>query len=85
MKLKIEEKEGVSIIRIHGRMFIGDDTRNFRKALLNVLDKSDKVLVDLSDCRYMDSAGIGEMVRSLMTAQDRGAVSYTHLTLPTKA
>lgn len=71
MKLTVKEKEGVSIMKIKGKMLIGEDTLNFRKTLLEVLEKNDKVLIDLSNCKYMDSAGIGEMVRSLMTVQDR--------------
>ncbi|MCK4665533.1 STAS domain-containing protein, partial [Candidatus Dependentiae bacterium] len=50
---------------------IGEDTILFRKKLLEVLDYNENILIDLSDCKYMDSAGIGEMVRSLMTVQDR--------------
>ena len=71
MKLTVKEKEGVSIFKIKGKMLIGEDTISFRKKLLEVLETNDKILIDLSDCKYMDSAGIGEMVRSLMTVQDR--------------
>ena len=71
MKLTITEKEGVSIFKIKGKMLIGEDTILFRKKLLEVLEDHKNILIDLSDCKYMDSAGIGEMVRSLMTVQDR--------------
>ena len=71
MKLTVKEKEGVSIFKIKGKMMIGEDTILFRKTLLEVLKDNNNILIDLSDCKYMDSAGIGEMVRSLMTVQDR--------------
>ena len=71
MKLTVTEKEGVSIFKIKGKMLIGEDTILFRKKLLEVLESNINILIDLSDCKYMDSAGIGEMVRSLMTVQDR--------------
>ncbi|MDD3627373.1 MAG: STAS domain-containing protein [bacterium] len=71
MKLTVKEKEGVSIFKVKGKMLIGEDTLVFRKNLIEVLEKNNKILIDLSECNYMDSAGIGEMVRSLMTVQDR--------------
>ncbi len=71
MRLTVKEKEGVSIFKIKGKMMIGEDTILFRKTLLEVLEDNTNILIDLSDCKYMDSAGIGEMVRSLMTVQDR--------------
>ncbi|HDS09642.1 MAG TPA: anti-sigma factor antagonist [Firmicutes bacterium] len=71
MKLTVKEKEGVSIFKVEGKMLIGEDTLLFRKKLIEVLENNNKILIDLSKCKYMDSAGIGEMVRSLMTVQDR--------------
>ncbi len=72
MKLDLQEKEGVSILVLSGRLAAGGDEQ-LREAINTLLASGrTKILVDFGEVTYMDSAGIGELVSSYRTTKRFG-------------
>jgi len=70
----VERKvEDVTILDLHGKMLIGDGDDALREALTKVVDGGQtKVVLNLGDVPYVDSAGLGEIVRSYTTVTRKG-------------
>ncbi len=73
MKIFTEKQKDVLVMRPEGRFVIGDDVQEFRNILNDMVKKGEKkIVVDLSKLSYMDSTGLGELVRSYTTAKKNG-------------
>lgn len=74
MEIDRREKDGVLILAMEGKLHLGTGDVRFREALDGALDEGhEKILLDLAGVRSMDSSGLGELVRSKVTAARRGA------------
>ena len=72
MELDIQEKQGVTILSIVGRIVMGADAQ-LREAIDTLLASGrSNVLIDFSQVTFMDSAGIGELVASHRTIKRFG-------------
>lgn len=79
----VERKvDDVTILDLHGKMLIGDGDDALREALTKVVDGGQtKVVLNLGDVPYVDSAGLGEIVRSYTTVTRKGGkLKLLHLT-----
>ena len=79
----VERKvDDVTILDLHGKMLIGDGDDALRDALTKVVDGGQtKVVLNLGDVPYVDSAGLGEIVRSYTTVTRKGGkLKLLHLT-----
>jgi anti-sigma B factor antagonist len=73
MKLSVEHAGDVAIFRLSGQMTIGEGDIQFREAVTEQLMRGDKkFLVDMQGLKYLDSAGLGEMVRAFTTVRKAG-------------
>lgn len=84
MGVKIEERtQGeVTILRIEGRLTLGEGDLALREAVAQALEANRrKILLDLAEVPYLDSAGLGELV-STFTRVSRagGRLSLCHAT-----
>jgi anti-sigma B factor antagonist len=69
----IEEKNGVGIIRIHGRLILGDATRQVRDTVKGLVAQGQtKILFDVGDVDYIDSAGLGTLVACHSSVRNGG-------------
>lgn len=84
MALDIAEREtnGVTILTLTGRVVLGDESNHLRtklKALLAAGKK--KMVLDLAEVKYIDSAGLGTLVAGYTSAQGQGSsVKLANLT-----
>ena len=63
----------VTVIDISGKITLGEGNLVLRQLIGDLVDKGNfKVLLNLSRVDYIDSAGIGELVRSLTTLRKHG-------------
>jgi anti-sigma B factor antagonist len=63
----------VAIIDLNGRLVLGDGDDLLRDKVNSLVQQDQKhILVNLSELSYMDSAGIGELVRCYTTVTRRG-------------
>lgn len=63
----------VAIIDLNGRLTLGEGDELLRDKVNSLVQQGQKhIVVNLSQVSYMDSAGIGELVRSYTTVTRRG-------------
>lgn len=77
MALQIVEKEveGVTVLKFWGNIGLGEDSRRFREKVNEVLAAQKKrVVLDLANVSYIDSAGLGVLVAAYTSAANQGAI-----------
>ena len=63
----------MQVIRLRGSLTLGDPVDGLRQTLDHALQSGDTSLVlNLSDIRWIDSSGVGVLVKSLTTAKQAG-------------
>lgn len=76
MALTITEKDtdGITILELSGRVTLGDESNQLRSKIKEVLGKGKmRLVLDLADVSYIDSAGLGTLVAGYTSAQNQGA------------
>ena len=76
MALHIVEKEvsGVTVLDLSGRVTLGEESNQLRTKIKDLLGQGKKRLVlDLGNVSYIDSAGLGTLVAGYTSSQNQGA------------
>ncbi len=64
---------GVSVVDVQGRITVGEGNIMLREGITSLLEKGSKrILLNLRGVAYVDSAGLGELVRTHTTVQKQG-------------
>jgi anti-sigma B factor antagonist len=73
MLLKPRRLDDVVVLDLSGRITIGEGTVILRDTIRRMLDAGDrKFLLNLANCDYIDSSGLGELVTSFTTVRNSG-------------
>jgi anti-sigma B factor antagonist len=73
MELKTHEDGPITIVTVTGDLVIGDAETTFKKTVTRLLEEGRvNLLVDLSGVGFLDSSGLGALVRALTNAQKEG-------------
>ncbi len=73
MKIDERQVQDVTILDLHGKIMIGDGDDALRDAVTKAIDAGKtKLLLNLADVPYVDSAGLGEIVRCYTTVSRKG-------------
>ncbi len=69
-----ERKNGdVTVLDIEGKILLGEGDVQLNKKIADLIGrKESKILLNLSQVPYMDSGGLGEIVRSFTTVKREG-------------
>src|SRR5437867_1413502 len=73
--MKIVERQvgDVTILDLHGKILIGEGDDALRDAVTRLVDGGKtKIVLNLADAPYVDSAGQGEIVRCYTTVNRKG-------------
>src|SRR6476619_3756664 len=73
--MKIVERQvgDVAILDLHGKILIGEGDDALRDAVTKLVDSGKtKILLNLAEVPYVDSAGLGEIVRCYTTVSRKG-------------
>ena len=76
MALDIREKEtdGVTVLVLSGRVVLGEESSHLRTKLKDLLGQGKtRLVLDLAEVKYIDSAGLGTLVAGYTSAQSQGA------------
>ena len=74
MTISTRVDSGVVIMTLRGSITIGSGDISLRDAFVETLEKGHrKILVDVKNVGFIDSAGLGELIRCKATAASRGA------------
>jgi len=73
--MKIVERQvgDVTVLDLHGKILIGEGDDALREAVTRLVGTGKrKILLNLADVPYVDSAGLGEIVRCYTTVSREG-------------
>jgi anti-sigma B factor antagonist len=73
--MKIEKRTvgGVQILDCSGKITLGEGTIAVRNAVMDTMKEGGtKMILNLADVNYIDSSGIGELVRTYITVSSSG-------------
>ncbi len=71
-KITIRQKDQVSLVDVSGKLTSFESTA-FRDAILGLLESGHRnILLNLTGLEYLDSSGIGELVRNYLSVVKRG-------------
>ena len=74
MHVEIRKAEDIVIVDLKGKLTAGLGDQILRETIDELLGENwRKILLNLSDVSFMDSAGVGELVAGLRTAKRLGA------------
>jgi anti-sigma B factor antagonist len=74
--LRIVEKEtgGVTVLELEGRIVLGEESNAFRERVKALLASGKtKIVLNMGNVTYIDSAGLGTLVASHQSARTQGA------------
>jgi len=75
MKIEKRKKGDVVILDLKGKILIGDGIDVLRDSINNTINEQEtKVLLNFNDVPYLDSTGLGEVVRSYTSIKKAGGV-----------
>ncbi len=73
MKVTRREVVGVTILDLVGRIALGDGNIVLRETVKELVDQGQRrILLNLGEVTYVDSAGLGELVRAYMLVHREG-------------
>ena len=73
LKVKTREVSGVTVLDLSGKITLGDGALTLRDAVKDVQAKGQKkILLNLADVNYIDSAGIGDLVSAFTSVKNSG-------------
>lgn len=73
--MKIEERalENIVVLDLKGKLTIGEGDALLKETIQKLIDQGhNKLLLNLEDVPYVDSAGLGEIVRTYTTVSRQG-------------
>jgi anti-sigma B factor antagonist len=74
VKVTMEEVDGVSLVGLNGRIVLGEESWALREAVKGLIaDGKKKVVLNMANVTYIDSAGLGILVAAYVSAKTQGA------------
>ena len=74
VKVTIQEIDGVSVAELSGRIILGEESGALRDAVKNLIAAGKKkIVLNMSNVTYIDSAGLGALVAAHVSSKTEGA------------
>lgn len=74
LMIKETDSNGVTVVTLSGRIVLGEESLKLRYKLKDLLEKGkNRLVLDLADVGYIDSAGLGTLVAGHTSASNQGA------------
>ena len=76
MALRIIDREvnGITVLDIEGRIVLGEESNSFRERVKSLLAAGKrKIVLNMANVSYIDSAGLGTLVATFHSARSQGA------------
>jgi len=72
--MKDSEVNGVSVVELEGRIVLGEESNSLREKLKSLIAAGKrKIVLNMANVRYIDSAGLGALVAGHVSAKTQGA------------
>jgi len=73
LRMTDRDVHGVTVVDIEGRIVLGEESNSFREKVKGLLAAGKKkIVLNLSNVSYIDSAGLGTLVATFHSAQSQG-------------
>ena len=73
MKYATRESGDITVIDVEGKIMLGDGDTEIKKTVDGLLKRGNKkILLNLARVPYLDSAGLGEIIRCFTTVRKSG-------------
>lgn len=76
MALRMTDRDvnGITVVDIEGRIVLGEESNSFRERVKSLLAAGKKkVVLNMANVSYIDSAGLGTLVATFHSARSQGA------------
>ena len=74
LKMSQREVDGVTVVALDGRIVLGEESNALREKVKELLaEGKKKIVVNVNNITFIDSAGLGTLVASHHTAKKEGA------------
>lgn len=76
MALRMTERDvnGITVVDIEGRIVLGEESNAFREKVKGLLAAGKrKIVLNMANVSYIDSAGLGTLVATFHSAKSQGA------------
>jgi len=74
LKMTDREVDGITVVSMDGRIVLGEESNALRERIRGMLnDKKTKIILDMGNVTYIDSAGLGTLVATYHSARQQGA------------
>jgi anti-sigma B factor antagonist len=74
LRMTDREVNGVNVIDLEGRIVLGEESNAFRERVKSLLAAGKKkIVLNLANVSYIDSAGLGTLVATFHSARSQGA------------
>jgi len=75
LKMTNSEVEGASVVRLDGRIVLGEESNALRQKLKGLIAAGKKqIILNVDNITYIDSAGLGILVAAHVSAKTQGAL-----------
>lgn len=72
--MKSSEVDGVTVVELEGRIVMGDESSSLREKLKSLISAGKKkIVLNMANINYIDSAGLGTLVAAHVNAKNQGA------------
>jgi anti-sigma B factor antagonist len=81
LKMTNREVDGVSVVALDGRIVLGEESNALREKVKSLIaDGRTKVVLNMANITFIDSAGLGTLVAAHHSAKSQGAaLKLAHL------
>jgi len=81
VRMTNSEVDGVSVLELDGRIVLGEESNSLREKLKSLIaEGKKKIVLNMANIKYIDSAGLGTLVAAHLSAKTQGAsVRLCHL------
>jgi len=74
LRMTDRQIDGVDVVEIEGRIVLGEESNSFREKVKSLLAAGNKkVVLNMAQVTYIDSAGLGTLVATFHSAKTQGA------------
>jgi anti-sigma B factor antagonist len=74
VKMTYSEIDGVSVVEMAGRIVLGEESNSLREKLKSLMAAGKKkIVLNMANITYIDSAGLGTLVAAHLSAKNQGA------------
>jgi anti-sigma B factor antagonist len=74
LRMTNREVDGVSVVELDGRIVLGEESNSLREKLKSLIaGGKKKIVLNLANIKYIDSAGLGTLVAAHLSAKNQGA------------